>query len=80
MSDICEVICFGYGVGFAVTAVLAVYYIFEKRDDGCKGFAEYGSLTLWSGALICAALWPLIVSVLAVDAVRMSLAKKESAT
>lgn len=78
MSDICVALCFAYLGGFVATAVLAADYIFGNRAGGRKGFAGLRTFHVWFGALICAALWPIIVVAFAVSAVRMSL-KREGA-
>ena len=78
MSDICLALCFAYMGGFVATFALVANYIFENRAGGREGFAGLRTLHVWCGALVCAALWPVIVAALSVSAVRMSL-KREGA-
>lgn len=80
MSGICEMICLGYGAGFVVIAIFVMAYINDQRAVGRKGFVGMRHLHAIGGAVVAAALWPLIVAVLAVDAVKISLAEKGGGT
>lgn len=70
VKDLCAALCLVFAGGFVSTAVLAATYILESRADGRRGFAGLRMSYVWCGALVCAALWPVVVLVLFVDAVR----------